>query len=88
MKRLSEFALLAGGVALMVVGGVLMFMHQYYETNFQAKLLETFGQEYHWRPMGDASFGVSAIVVGALMVAVSAILEAVMRRMEARHPRG
>lgn len=91
MKRLSEFVLIAAGVALIVVGSVLMFMHQYCETSFQTKLLATFGQDYQWRSIGDANFGVSVIVVGALMLTASAILEVVTRWMEgvsSRYPRG
>jgi ABC-type phosphate transport system permease subunit len=91
MKRLSEFVLLAAGLALIVVGVRLMFDHQEAEVAFQQNLLEVFEKDYHWRSIGDANFGVSAIVVGALMVTVSATLEAVMRWMEgvsSRYPRG
>ncbi len=91
MKRLSEFVLLAAGLALIVVGVRLMFDHQEADAAFQQSLLKVFGQDYQWRSIGDANFGVSAIVVGALMLTASAILEVMTRWMEgasSRYPRG
>jgi hypothetical protein len=72
MKDFSQGALLVVGIGLTVVGVVLMFTHQYYEANFQSYLLHEFHDNYHWRSFGDAYFGVSAIVVGGVMMAIVA----------------
>jgi drug/metabolite transporter (DMT)-like permease len=61
------------GIVVIVVGVVLMFMHQHYEADFQNHLLERFGRDYHWRSIGDTYTGLGAVVVGALMMAVSAL---------------
>jgi ABC-type phosphate transport system permease subunit len=74
MKELSLGSLLVVGIGLTIVGVVLMFTHQYYQANFQGYLLHEFHDNYHWRSFGDAYYGVSAIVVGGVMVAVAAIV--------------
>ncbi len=73
MRRFAEGALLVVGFGVIIIGIMLMFKHQEYEANFQNHLLSEFHNEYHWRSVGDTYTGVSAIVVGALMMAVSAV---------------
>ena len=74
MKEFSQGAVLVAGIGLVVAGVVLMFTHQSYEATFQGYLLYEFHDNYHWRSVGDAYFGVSAIVVGGVMMAVAAIV--------------
>jgi len=74
MKEFSQGALLAAGVGVIVAGLVLMFMHQNHEVAFQLHLLDKYNDNYHWRSVGDAYFGVSGIVVGGVMMAVAAIV--------------
>ena len=74
MKEFSQGAVLVAEIGLIVAGVVLMFMHQSYEATFQGYLLHEFHDNYHWRSFGDAYYGVSAIVVGAVMMAVAAIV--------------
>jgi multisubunit Na+/H+ antiporter MnhB subunit len=74
MKEFSQGALLAAGVGVIVAGLVLMFMHQNHEVAFQLHLLDKYNDNYHWRSVGDAYFGVSAIVVGGVMMAAAAIV--------------
>lgn len=74
MKGFSQGALLGAGVVLIIVGVVLMFTHQNHEVAFQNHLLDKYNDNYHWRSVGDAYFGVSAIVVGGVMMAVAAVV--------------
>ena len=74
MKGFSQGALLGAGVVLIIVGVVLMFTHQTQEVAFQHHLLDKYNDNYHWRSVGDAYFGVSAVVVGGVMMAVAAIV--------------
>ena len=69
MKRITEAALLVVGFGVIVIGIVLMFMHQDYEADFQKQLLHEFHTDYHWRSIGDTYTG-----LGALMMAASAVL--------------
>jgi drug/metabolite transporter (DMT)-like permease len=74
MKGFSLGALLGTGAVLILVGVVLMFTHQNHEVAFQLRLLDKYNDNYHWRSVGDAYFGVSAIIVGGVMMAVTAIV--------------
>jgi uncharacterized membrane protein len=74
MKRITEAALLVVGFGVIVIGIVLMFMHQDYEADFQKQLLHEFHTDYHWRSIGDTYAGLGALAVGALMMAASAVL--------------
>jgi hypothetical protein len=74
MKRFSQAALMLVGFGVIVAGVVLMFKHQEYEVAFQNHLLSEFHGDYHWRSIGDAYTGIGAIVVGASMMAVSAVV--------------
>ena len=74
MKQFSQGALLAAGVGLIVAGLVLMFTHQSQEVAFQNHLLDKYNDNYHWRSVGDAYFGISAIIVGGVMMAVAAVV--------------
>ena len=74
MKEFSLGALLGTGAILIIVGVALMFTHQNQEVAFQLHLLDKYNDNYHWRSVGDAYFGVSGIVVGGVMMAVAAIV--------------
>jgi hypothetical protein len=82
MKRFPEAAVLIVGLGLIVAGVVLMFVHQHDEFDFQIALLKEFHDTYHWRSFGGAYSGVSSIVVGALMMVASAIVDLLARRAE------
>jgi uncharacterized protein YjeT (DUF2065 family) len=82
MRQYSEAALLVAGIALVVVGAVLMFMHQDYEANFQQHLLDKFGPDYHWRSVGGAYFGLGAIIVGAFLMTASALVGLLNRALD------
>jgi drug/metabolite transporter (DMT)-like permease len=74
MKYVPAAALLLVGIAVIGVGIVLMFKHQQYEADFQNHLLSEFHGDYRWRSIGDDHAGLGAVVVGAVMMAVSAML--------------
>jgi uncharacterized protein YjeT (DUF2065 family) len=82
MRQYSEAALLVAGIALVVVGAVLMFMHQDHEANFQQHLLDKFGPDYHWRSVGGAYFGLGAIIVGAFLMTASALVGLLNRALD------
>ncbi|MCP3440389.1 hypothetical protein [Bradyrhizobium sp. CCGUVB14] len=73
MKITAQVALMIMGIAVIVVGVVLMFRHQSQEAMFQDHLLAVFNTDYHWRSIGDAYSGIAAVAVGAVMMAVSAL---------------
>jgi drug/metabolite transporter (DMT)-like permease len=74
MKRFSQAALMVVGFGVIVAGVLLIFRHEDYEVAFQNHLLSEFHGDYHWRSIGNAYTGIGAIVVGALMMAVSAVV--------------
>jgi drug/metabolite transporter (DMT)-like permease len=74
MKQVPAVALLLVGIGVIVVGVVLMFKHQQYEADFQNHLLSEFHGDYRWRSIGDDHAGLGAVVVGALMMTVSAVV--------------
>jgi hypothetical protein len=74
MRPLSQIALIAAGVGVIIAGCVLMFNHQSQQAAFQNSLLAMFKTEYHWRSIGDAYTGIAAVAVGAGMMAVGAIV--------------
>lgn len=74
MKRFSQFALMAVGLGVIITGLWLMHEHQANEFDFQKRLLNYMTTEYHWRSIGVAYGGIAAVVVGAVMMAVAAIV--------------
>ena len=74
MKRLAEGALLGVGFCVIVVGLVLMFKHQILQAKFQNHLLSVFNADYKWHSIGEDYAGVATAIVGALMMAFSAVV--------------
>ena len=74
MKQFSQGALLVVGFGLVVVGVMLMFRHQEHQATFQNHLLSEFHGDYHWRSIGDPYIGLGAAAVGALTMAVGAVV--------------
>lgn len=71
--RLPVAGLMLMGIAVITIGGVLMFCQQAQEAHFQELLLSKFGHDYHWRSVGGTYTGLGALVVGALMMVLAAL---------------
>jgi hypothetical protein len=74
MKIFSQLMLIVVGLGVILAGFQLLFQHETNELAFQNNLLAVFKTEYHWRTIGIAYGGIAAVVVGAAMMAVSAIV--------------
>ena len=68
-RRQPEARLFSVGLGLIVAGLLVMVAHLVFEARFQDKLLDKFGSDYHWRPMGESYTGIGVVVVGALLLA-------------------
>jgi hypothetical protein len=75
-KPLSQITLMAVGLGVIVVGLVLMFKHQSQQVMFQNNLLAVLKTDYHWLSIGDTYTGIAVVAVGAVMMAISAIVAA------------
>jgi hypothetical protein len=74
MKTFSQIALIVVGLGVIYFGGHLLLQREMNEFAFQKDLLATFKADYHWRSMGVAYGGIAAVIVGAVMMAVAAIV--------------
>ena len=72
-RRQSETSLFWVGLSLIVAGLLVMVTHLVFEARFQDKLLDKFGSDYHWRPMGESYTGIGVVVIGALVLAFATV---------------
>ena len=74
MKVISQSVLLVVGIGVIYGGFQVMCQHQAREFEFQNSLLKVFQTGYHLQPIDVPYGGIAAVVVGAVMIAVAAIV--------------
>jgi ABC-type phosphate transport system permease subunit len=73
INRWSGYVVRAG-LVIVVAGLLLSFLLVALEFRFQLDLLEKFGTDYKWKPIGVSYIGVVVIAIGALMTAFAAVI--------------
>ena len=74
MKVFSQIVLLFVGIGVIYAGFEVLRQHQASEFEFQKSLLNVFQTGYHLQAIDVPYGGIAAVVVGAVMIVIAAIV--------------